>query len=133
MTRVKNILVSDVEIFQEELIQELIKNQISYVKIDNEFHFLDHIYRIYDLKKTLVLFLQHHIKLSIIDFNNCLNEYEFNITEPQIYNMMTEQYVPSLNLENNNFDFCKDNYHPRFNKRLIKKQNREVNKIINKK
>ena len=69
MSRVKNILVSDVEIFQEELVKELINNQISYVQIENEFHFLDYIYRIYDLEVVAKLFLQQYIELSLLTFS----------------------------------------------------------------
>ena len=58
MSRVRNIIVSDVEIFEEELIKELIKNEISYVQIENEFHFLDHIYRFYDLEVVAKVFSQ---------------------------------------------------------------------------
>lgn len=50
-TRVRNIMVFDSEQFQEDLVKELIVNNISYVQIENEFHFLDKIYRIYDLGK----------------------------------------------------------------------------------
>ena len=48
--RVRNILVSDLETFKEFLIKSLIRNGIEYVNIDNEFHFMDKIYRFYDVK-----------------------------------------------------------------------------------
>ena len=48
-TRVRNVLVFDLEQFQEDLVKELIVNNISYVQVENEFHFLDKIYRFYDL------------------------------------------------------------------------------------
>ena len=57
-TRVKNILVFDSEQFQEDLVKELIVNNISYVQIENEFHFLDKIYRIYDFNYINDMFMQ---------------------------------------------------------------------------
>ena len=48
--RVRNILVSDLDTFKEFLIKSLIRNGIEYVNIDNEFHFMDRIYRFYDVK-----------------------------------------------------------------------------------
>lgn len=48
--QVKNILVTNKDIFIEFLIKELINNRISYVQIDNEFHFEDKIYRFFDKK-----------------------------------------------------------------------------------
>lgn len=55
---VKSIVVFDFEQFQEALIKNLIVNNISYVQIDNEFHFLDKIYRIYDFNDVKDMFMQ---------------------------------------------------------------------------
>lgn len=129
MNRVKNILVNDVETFQEELVKELIKNQISYVQIENEFHFLDYIYRIYDLEVVAELFLQQHVYFQKIEFN----ETRFDSSDSSIFTKITGQYVPHLDFNQNKLDFCKDNHGHRINKQLIKQQNRQVNKIINKK
>lgn len=46
--RVRKVLVSDWERFKELLIRSLIKYNISYLQIDNEFHFFDKIFRFYD-------------------------------------------------------------------------------------
>lgn len=51
--RVVNIAVSNKEYFLEILIRDLISKRISYVQIENEFHFLDHIYRFYDICQDL--------------------------------------------------------------------------------
>lgn len=54
-SRVKNLLVENLEISEEVLIKTLIHYQIQYVKVGNEFHFLDKIYRLYDfdqIRKT---------------------------------------------------------------------------------
>lgn len=47
--RVSNIFVSEKELFLDLLVRDLIKNGISYVQIENEFHFLDRIYRFFDV------------------------------------------------------------------------------------
>lgn len=55
-SRVRNLFVNNLEEFKEQLIKDLIKLGISYVQIDNEFHFSDKIYRFYDkmeVKKIL--------------------------------------------------------------------------------
>ena len=46
--RVRKVLVSDWERFRELLIRSLIKYNISYLQIDNEFHFFDRIFRFYE-------------------------------------------------------------------------------------
>lgn len=49
---VKDIFLSNREIFEELLIRDLIERQISYVKIGDEFHFNDSIYRFHDAKEV---------------------------------------------------------------------------------
>lgn len=48
---VKNIVVSDRDFFTENLVCDLIRHQISYVQIENEFHFLNYIFRFFDMHK----------------------------------------------------------------------------------
>lgn len=48
---VKNIVVSDRDFFTENLVRDLIRHQISYVQIENEFHFLNYIFRFFDMNK----------------------------------------------------------------------------------
>ena len=127
MSRVKNILVTDVETFQEKLVKELINNQISYVQIENEFHFLEHIYRIYDLEVVADLPLEQYIHFQEIVFE----ESNFDTFDSSSFTKITEQYAPQLDFKQNKFDFCKDNYIPKINKQLIKQRNRQANKIIN--
>ena len=50
-SRVKRFIVTDLEEFEENLVKCLIMGGISYVQIEDEFHFLDNIYRFYDSKK----------------------------------------------------------------------------------
>lgn len=47
-SRVRNILVEQVDSFTDALAWWLAREQISYVQIGNEFHFLDRIYRFYE-------------------------------------------------------------------------------------
>lgn len=123
MSRVKNILVSNIGIFKEELIRELIKNQIGYVQIENEFHFLDHIYRIYDLKLIAKLSLPF-LNVNLDKLVKCI-AIEEDYKLPTILNFAkVTEYVPYIEV--------KDNRIPKFNKQLIKQQNRQVNRIINK-
>ena len=49
--RVVNVAVSNKEYFLEILVRDLISRGVSYVQIENEFHFLDYIYRFYDVKQ----------------------------------------------------------------------------------
>lgn len=129
MSRVRNIVVSNVEIFEEELIKELIKNEISYVQIENEFHFLDHIYRIYDLEFVAKVFSQEQEDL--------LDGIFVRVPETlskQTYPMSTKErieYIP--NDYPSKIDFYKDNDNYKMNKKLIKQQNRQVNRIMNRK
>lgn len=51
-SRVRNLFVNNLEEFKEQLIKDLIKLGISYVQIDNEFHFSDRIYRFYDKEEV---------------------------------------------------------------------------------
>lgn len=60
--RVVNVAVSNKEYFLEILVRDLISRGVSYVQIENEFHFLDHIYRFYDVKQDwnqIVHFLEN--------------------------------------------------------------------------
>ncbi len=65
--RVRNILVHDVKSFKESLIRTLIKLEVNYVNLENvietdngmyiveEFHFLDRIFRFYDIKNLKLM------------------------------------------------------------------------------
>ena len=132
MSRVKNVLVNDVEVFQEELVQELISKEIGYVQIENEFHFLDSIYRIYDLQTIAKLYLSLP-KIDLVKLEDYIIVSE-NRTLPNLlsFNDVTDCYVPYIEFQEE-FNFCKTNHSTKLNKHLIKQQNRQVNKIINKK
>ena len=102
--RVKNIFVNNIEYFIDVLLRELIKNEISYVKVDNEIHFDGYIYRFYEGK----------------DINPNLLEEPFRQKE-KIFISMEEL---------DDIDISKKKSYS-FNKKLIKMQNRNINKLIN--
>lgn len=114
--KVKNILVTNKEVFIELLIKELINNSISYVQIDNEFHFEDKIYRFYDA-------------------NDYQNAKAANVTI-EVLNLMDIKDLASHNLEESLTTIEKDDYQenelftPKINKKYIKQQNRQYNSQI---
>lgn len=114
--KVKNILVTNKEVFIELLIKELINNSISYVQIDNEFHFEDKIYRFYDA-------------------NDYQNAEAANLTI-EVLNLMDIKDLASHNLEESLTTIGKDDYQenelftPKINKKYIKQQNRQYNSQI---
>ena len=52
---VRNYVVTDREKFCDAMARTLCKMQISYVQIDNEFHFNDKIYRFYNFGEVIEL------------------------------------------------------------------------------
>lgn len=120
MGRVVNILIDNLEVFEEELISDLIKNEISYVQIGNEFHFLNHIYRFYDLEKISKLLLQESLVITDDIFSKKNAECLKDIIDDTSFSE-NNRYLQDINLV------------PKLNKNLIKRQNRIANKIINKK
>ena len=108
--RVKNIFVNDIELFIDELIRELIKNEISYVQIDNEIHFDGYIYRFYEKVDICSL-----INLDLLE--EPLNGKRNFFISIQDLNC-TDKYISKKNPYS-------------FNKKLIKKQNKNNNRLIN--
>lgn len=117
MGRVRNIIVSDRELFEEELILGLIKNEISYVKIEHEFHFLDQIYRFYDSEDLHVISLY---SMPAIEYKK--DKLFLNFVNESI------EYLPSDNCN----DLKTERKFEKVNKRMLKANNRQVNRIINK-
>lgn len=129
MGRIRNIVIHHREEFEEQLILELIKNEISYVQIEHEFHFLDKIYRFYDveeIKQSALLPSLNDIQF-VGDFSsldNQISKYSLLEIEKSI------EYVPvpiNDGQDDNNLST------PKINKKKIKIQNRQVNQIANKK
>lgn len=48
-SRVRNYFVTDIDSFEEHLVRDLIRNNINYLQIENEFHFLGKVYRFFDI------------------------------------------------------------------------------------
>lgn len=48
--KIRNYIVENYQLLMASLEEELCKNGISYVRIDNEIHFLDYIIRFYDFE-----------------------------------------------------------------------------------
>lgn len=66
---IKNYIVNASEKFMDCLEQELCKNGISYVRIDNKIHFLDRILRFYDPevdKEAILIFALSQISIQEI-------------------------------------------------------------------
>ena len=120
MGRVVNILIDNLEVFEEELIRDLIKNGISYVQIGNEFHFLNHIYRFYDLEKISKLLLQESLVITDDIFSKKNAECLKDIIDDTSFSE-NNGYLQDINLV------------PKLNKNLIKRQNMIAKKIVNKK
>lgn len=117
--RVKNILVTNKSLFIELLIKELINSQVSYVQIENEFHFEDKIFRFFD-KKEYQEAIAKNLAAEITDMIN-IEDYQANdsatlgITNVEDYKNPEDFEIPQ---------------HPQQNKKIIKKDNKYYNQQI---
>ena len=83
--RIKRYIVSNRKVFMDSLEEELCKKNISYVTIENEIHFLDHIIFFYDMELDL--------KLIISLFLNNLNiERKSNLDICEVLNFESKRY-----------------------------------------
>lgn len=57
--KVKNYIIENYQVFMDQLEKELCQNNISYVRIDNEIHFLDKIIRFYESHIEMMLAWGH--------------------------------------------------------------------------
>lgn len=112
--KVINILISDRGIFIEELIKELIDNNISYVQVDNEVHFLDKIYRFYEREDMLKNKQLFDNLIDVIDSN----------TYGKMINVDFSKAITT------DFQKLKHNYNYE-TKKTIKNQNRLIKRKIN--
>ena len=129
MGRVRNIVIHHREEFEEQLILELIKNKISYVQIEHEFHFLDKIYRFYDVEEIKQSALLPN--LNDIQFVGDFSSLDHQISQYSLLEMEKSiEYVP---VPINDGQHDNDLSTPKINKKKIKIQNRQVNQIVNKK
>ncbi len=127
--RVRNILVSDLDAFKEFLIKSLIRNGIEYVNIDNEFHFMDRIYRFYDVKllsklidEGIVIFGKEDDMVRILSAESLMFardkvdiEKAFIGFEPEVEEVTFKKKGSSI---------------PKYNKSMIKRQNYMLNQKL---
>lgn len=120
---VKNIIVSDRVFFTENLVRDLIQHQISYVQIENEFHFLNYIFRFYDMNKD-----RQQI-MSLADTRNIFDEIavvpsllEIKEKDPFLGVTVAEGRVVS--------DFPVKEHNKPNMKKMIKRHNRMINQQL---
>lgn len=110
---VTDIYVKNREIFIDMLIRKLIKEGRSYVKIENEIHFDNYILRIYEIELKF------------------FSEIDIDETDKILFNLLKkEELFENLTYVNENSKIEINNV-PTLNKRLIKHQNKIINKKIN--
>lgn len=123
--RVRNILVTEKDDFLELLIRELIRDGISYVQIENEFHFLDHIYRFFSADEILQVKESDNDKLKYIVFSPI--DLVFCKKEEDLVQMFSRADEASICESNTDFSHLAPTKNvPAINKQLIKQQNRRV-------
>lgn len=120
---VKNIIVSDRDFFTENLVRDLIQHQISYVQIENEFHFLNYIFRFYDMNKDRQQIMR------LVDTRNIFDEIavvpsllEIKEKNPFLGVTVAEGRVVS--------DFPVKEHNKPNMKKMIKIQNRRINQQL---
>lgn len=107
--KIRNYIVENYQFIMECLEEELCKNNISYVRIDNEIHFLDQIIRFYDFELDKKVIIQSQI------FKPNIKIEELMVYVPE------RNYIPEIKLEK--VSRFKDNikcYQPRT--RYVQKQ-----------
>lgn len=89
--KIKRYIISDRKVFMDNLEEELCKRNISYVKIENEIHFLDYVIFFYDLNLDLKLIVSSF-------FNDLFQEKQLNLGIQQIFNI---ENINNLQSESN--------------------------------
>lgn len=141
MGRVRNILVHDIKSFKESLIKTLIRLDVNYVNIQNikeseddvfveeEFHFLDRIYRFYDIKDL------KHMKISSVIMAGSFDDNIRTLSRDSFMFMREEaDLIQSLSFfepEDVLYEEKpKNNSIPKMNKRLLKQNNVMLNRRL---
>lgn len=125
--KIKNYLVENYQLLMGCLEEELCKNSISYVRIDNEIHFLDYIIRFYDLeldKSAIINWIFYNQlrfeKIEIIESS------PFNENQGPIFTRLNQDYIKLLDKKNEiNPDLFPKNYQSR-NKYIQKQESHKV-------
>ena len=141
MGRVRNILVHDIKSFKESLIKTLIRLDVNYVNLQNikeseddvfveeEFHFLDRIYRFYDIKDL------KHMKISSVIIAGSFDDNIRTLSRDSFMFMREEaDLIQSLSFfepEDVLYEEKpKNNSIPKMNKRLLKQNNVMLNRRL---
>ena len=141
MGRVRNILVHDIKSFKESLIKTLIRLDVNYVNLSNikefeddvyleeEFHFLDRIYRFYDIKDL------KHMNISRVIIAGQFDDNIRTLSKDSFMFMREEadliQSLSSFEPEEVYYEEkTKNKSIPRMNKRLIKQNNVMLNRRL---
>lgn len=141
MGRVRNILVHDIKSFKESLIRTLIRLDVNYVNLQNikeseddvfveeEFHFLDRIYRFYDIKDL------KHMKISNVIMAGSFDDNIRTLSRDSFMFMREEadliQSLSSFEPEDVLYEEKpKNNSIPKMNKRLLKQNNVMLNRRL---
>lgn len=139
--RVRNILVHDIKSFKESLIRTLIRLDVNYVNLQNikeseddvfveeEFHFLDRIYRFYDIKDL------KHMKISSVIIAGSFDDNIRTLSRDSFMFMREEaDLIQSLSFfepEDVLYEEKpKNNSIPKMNKRLLKQNNVMLNRRL---
>ena len=131
--RVRNILVSNLDSFKELLIRGLIRNNINYLQIDNEFHCFDKIFRFYDVKDAcrlidegILIFGREDDKIKLLSDINLI----FAKEEQDIRDTLLNFGVEDISCEDE-IEFPKKKRNiPSYNKRQIKRDNHMLNQKL---
>ena len=139
--RVRNIVVHDIKSFKESLIRTLIRLDVNYVNLSNikegedgayleeEFHFLDRIYRFYDIRDS------KHMKISSViiagEFDDNIrtlskDSFMFMRKETDLVQSLSSFEPDDVNIS----EKPKNNSIPKMNKRLIKQNNVTLNRKL---
>lgn len=139
--RVRNIVVHDIKSFKESLIRTLIRLDVNYVNLSNikevengvyleeEFHFLDRIYRFYDIRDL------KHMKISSVIIAGEFDDNIRTLSKDRFMFMKEEtdlvQSLSSFEPDDVNIsEKPKNNSIPKMNKRLIKQNNVMLNRKL---
>lgn len=139
--RVRNIVVHDIKSFKESLIRTLIRLDVNYVNLSNikeveddvyleeEFHFLDRIYRFYDIRDL------KHMKISSVIIAGEFDDNIRTLSKDSFMFMREEadliQSLSSFEPEEVYYEEkTKNKSIPRMNKRLIKQNNVMLNRRL---
>lgn len=130
--RVRNYFVIDIDSFKEHLVRDLIRNNINYVQIENEFHFLDKVYRFFDasVEKLYEFILEDYKNLEDEEFIKALSQIDLvGIRSARdlkrVFDVVDETTV------NDNYLYQNDEKRDNFGgKRMIKTYNKRINRQV---